>query len=133
LAKEIAIASVALGANIIEKHITASRREGGPDAGFSLEPDEFKDLVKWVRSTESALGKPFYGAGEKESENIIFRKSLFVVEDVRRGERFTEKNMRSIRPGYGLAPKYYKEVINKIAAADIKRGTPLTKKLIRKL
>jgi pseudaminic acid synthase len=132
LAPEVTIASIALGANIVEKHITISRADGGPDANFSLEPNELKDLVKSIRDTEKAIGKPFYGVGEKERENIIFRKSLFAVKDIKKGERFTEINIRSIRPGYGLAPKYYKELIGKISSKDIKFGTPLNLKLIKK-
>ncbi len=117
--------SVSLGASIIEKHITLSRKDGGPDAAFSLEGHEFKNLVDTVRNTESALGKPFYGPGQRESENIIFRKSLFVVEDIRKGQKLTKKNIRSIRPGYGIEPKYYDRVIGKVAKMDLEKGTPL--------
>jgi len=124
------VASVALGAAIIEKHLTLSRAEGGPDAGFSLEQEELKELVESVRIAEKAVGKPSYGAGAGESENIIFRKSLFVVEDIKKGEKFTPKNVRSIRPGHGLAPKYYDEIMSKTVAADIELGTPLSWDLI---
>lgn len=131
LGQEISIASVAMGANIIEKHITISRADGGPDAGFSLEPKEFKNLVKSIREVEAAIGIPSYGAGKKESENIVFRKSLFVVRNIKKGERFTKENIRSIRPGYGLEPRYWYDVIGKKAASDIKKGTPLFWKLIK--
>jgi pseudaminic acid synthase len=131
LGQEISIASVAMGANIIEKHITILRSDGGPDAGFSLEPEELKDLIKSIREVEASIGVPSYGAGEKESENIIFRKSLFVIKDVKRGERFTKENIRSIRPGYGLEPKYYHDVISRRAALDIEKGSPLSWKLIK--
>lgn len=126
------VTSVALGASIIEKHLTLSRADGGPDAGFSLEPNEFKQLVKSAREAKKTIGKPSYGAGDKESESIVFRKSLFVVKDIKKGEKFTQKNIRSIRPGHGLAPKYYEEVINKVAGVDIERGTPLSWDLIKK-
>lgn len=131
LGTTVSIASTALGGCIIEKHLTLSRAEGGPDAGFSLEPDELKELVKSVRIVEKAIGEPSYGAGKNESENVIFRKSLFVVEDIKKGEKLTPKNIRSIRPGHGLAPKHYDKVIGKIAAKNIKRGTPLSWQLIK--
>lgn len=127
----IPIASVSLGASIIEKHFTLSRSEGGPDAGFSLEPDELKQLVQSVREVEKAIGKPSYIIEKKEAENIIFRKSLFVVENIKSGEKFTEKNIRSIRPGYGISPKYYTKIIGKEAKKNIKRGTPLSRPLIK--
>lgn len=126
-----AVASVALGASIIEKHLIISRKEGGPDAAFSIEPDEFSQLVKSVREAKKAIGKPLLKAGKGESENIIFRKSLFVVENIKKGEKFTNKNIRPIRPGYGLAPKYFDKIIGKVASKDIKRGTPLAWNLIK--
>ncbi len=132
LGTDVAIASVALGAKVIEKHFTLSRSDGGPDSAFSLEPDEMKQLVESVRIIEKALGKPAYGAGKKESENIVFRKSLFVVEDVKKGEKFTEKNVRSIRPGHGLEPKYFDDILKKRSADSVKRGTPLSWKMIKK-
>lgn len=132
LGSTIAIAAVALGASVIEKHVTLSRAAGGPDAGFSLEPDELKRMVLAVRDAEAALGKPRYGSGARESENMTFRKSLFVVADIKKGEKFTPENIRSIRPGHGLAPKYYDEVIGKMAAEDIERGIPLVWDLIQK-
>lgn len=121
----VPVSSVALGASIIEKHITLSRKDGGSDAAFSLEPHEFKDLVGTVRNAEMALGKPFYGTGLKESENIVFRKSLFVVENIKKGQKFTAQNIRSIRPGYGLEPKYYDQTIGKTANINLKKGMPL--------
>jgi len=126
------IAAIALGGSIIEKHITLSRADGGPDAAFSLEPNEFKELVKSIRILEKALGKPFYGVDNSESESVLFRKSLFVVTNIKRGEKFTAKNIRSIRPGAGLKPKYYDDIINKKAKVDIKKGTPLNWRLIKK-
>lgn len=120
-----AIAAVALGASIIEKHLTLSRIDGGPDSEFSLEPKKFKELAQSIRNAEKTIGKPSYGAGAKESENIIFRKSLFVVEDIKKGEKLTPKNIRSIRPGHGLKPKYYNRIIAKTAKIDLEKGTPL--------
>ena len=119
------IAAISLGAKIIEKHFILSRSEGGPDAAFSLEPKELKELVESVRKTEEAIGKPSYGSGTKESENIVFRKSLFIVEDIKKGQKFTAKNIRSIRPGHGLEPKHYERIIGKTAKVDLEKGTPL--------
>lgn len=126
----VPITSIALGASIIEKHLTLSRKNGGPDTAFSLEPHEFKDLVSSVRNGEMALGKVFYGPGVKESENIVFRKSLFVVKDIKKGEKLTPQNIRSIRPGHGLEPKYFDKIIGKKAKVEIEKGTPLTRELI---
>ncbi len=117
--------SVALGASIIEKHIIISRTEDGPDTAFSLEPKEFENLVCSVRDTEKTIGKPSHRPGAKESENIIFRKSLFVVEDIKKGDKFTNKNVRSIRPGHGLEPKHYTRVMGKPSKFDLEKGTPL--------
>jgi len=124
------IASVALGAKIIEKHFILDRSLGGPDAAFSLEPDEFKAMVKGVREAEKALGKVSYELTEKMKKSREFSRSLFVVKDVKTGEIFTEENVRSIRPGYGLPPKYLKEIIGKKAKKDIKKGTPLNWDLV---
>jgi len=124
------VVATALGASIIEKHFTIARAAGGPDADFSLEPAELKALVQSVREAEKSIGRPGYGAGAKESENIIFRRSLFVVQDIKKGDKFTLANIRSIRPGFGLPPKYYEEILGKQAAVDIARGTPLAWELI---
>lgn len=130
LSNTASIASVALGGSIIEKHLTLDRSEVGHDSAFSLEPKEFKQLVDAVREVEQALGVPTYGTGVNEQPQAIFKRSLFVVEDVKKGETFNEKNVKSIRPGNGLAPKYYEQVLGKSAAQDIERGTPLSKDLI---
>ncbi len=127
----VPITSVALGACIIEKHITLSRAEGSPDSDFSLEPNELKQMVKSVREVQLAIGRPSYKSDKKESKNIVFRKSLFAVENIKKGEKFSTKNVHSIRPGHGLAPKYYDKVIGKMAKTDIKRGTPLSWNLIK--
>jgi pseudaminic acid synthase len=120
------VAAVALGACIIEKHLTLSRSIPGPDSAFSLEPDEFKAMVEAVRTAEKALGEVSFGASEQEKTSKTFRRSLFVVEDVKQGSEFTESNVRSIRPGHGLHPRYLPEVLGKHAARAIKRGTPLS-------
>lgn len=102
----VPIASVVLGACIIEKHLTLDRSLGGPDAAFSLEPKEFKEMVKAVREVEKALGEVSYELTERTKKSREFSRSLFVVKDMKTGEVFTEENVRSIRPGYGLHPKY---------------------------
>jgi pseudaminic acid synthase len=121
-----AATAVALGANIIEKHFCISRAIKNPDSTFSMEPDEFRDMVNQVREVEKALGKVSYGVSKQEETNACFRRSLFVVEDIAKGEAITPDNIRSIRPAYGLKPKYYKEVLGKHVTRDLKRGTPLS-------
>lgn len=121
----VPVAAVALGACVIEKHFTLSRAAGGPDAAFSLEPSEFRAMVEAVRTAEKALGHVSYEVTEKEKASRIFRRSLFVVEDMQAGEVFTVQNVRSIRPGHGLPPKYFPEVLDRRAARDLLRGTPL--------
>lgn len=130
LSNDVAVASVALGASVIEKHLTLRRADGGPDAAFSLEPGEFKHMVESVRMTERAIGTPSYERSKSERENVVFRKSLFAVKEIKKGERFTSENVRSIRPGQGLEPKYYRVVLGKRAARDIAFATPLSWKLI---
>lgn len=119
-------AAVALGACIIEKHLTLSRSIPGPDSAFSLEPSEFKAMVDAVRTAEKALGKVHFGPSGKEEASRVFRRSLFVVQDVKKGEAFTAANVRSIRPGQGLHTRHLAEVLGKSAAREIKRGTPLS-------
>ncbi len=126
----VPVAAVALGACIIEKHLTLRRSDGGPDAAFSLEPGEFKAMVDAVRVAEGALGRVNYEATEKEAASRIFRRSLFVVKDVKAGELFTGDNVRSIRPGHGMSPKYLDEVIGRRANRDIVPGTPLSRDLM---
>jgi N-acetylneuraminate synthase len=120
------VAAVALGACIIEKHLTLSRSTPGPDSAFSLEPQEFKAMVNAVRTAEKALGAVHFGLSGKEEASRIFRRSLFVVEDVKQGEVFTPANVRSIRPAHGLHPRHLPEVLGKSASREIKRGTPLS-------
>ncbi len=124
------VAAVALGACIIEKHLTLSRSDGGPDAAFSLEPQEFKELVDSIRMAEKALGEVHYGPTSHELRALPFRRSLFVVRDMKKGEMFTEENVRSIRPAEGLAPKYLGEILGRRAVCDIESGTPLTWELL---
>ena len=124
------ICAVALGANVIEKHFTLSRGLETPDSFFSIEPQELKELVKNIRITEKALGKVNYEAAGGEKDSRVFRRSLFVIKDMKAGEVFTEKNLRSIRPGDGLPPKFVKDVFGKKAKQDIKKGTPLKWNLV---
>lgn len=119
------VVAVALGACILEKHLTLSRSIPGPDSAFSLEPQEFKSMVEAVRTAEKVLGGVHFGASDKERSSLAHRRSLFVVQDVRQGEEFTTDNVRSIRPGNGLHPRHLEEVLGKRAAKGIKRGTPL--------
>ncbi|WP_142414610.1 pseudaminic acid synthase [Hathewaya massiliensis] len=121
-----AVTAVAMGAKVIEKHFCLSRKIENPDASFSMEPLEFKKMVEDIRAAERAIGKVDYSLSSKEVESKIFRRSIFVVEDIKKGENFTDKNIRIIRPGDGLKPKYYDSVIGKVSACDIKRGTPLS-------
>jgi N-acetylneuraminate synthase len=125
-----AVTAVALGACIVEKHLTMSRAEPGPDASFSLEPDEFAELVRDVRDAERALGRIRYGPSESEGASLVFRRSLFVVQDVAAGEEFTDDNVRSIRPANGLPPKVLDRVLGRHAATHVERGTPLTWDLV---
>jgi N-acetylneuraminate synthase len=130
LGTAVAVAAVALGACIVEKHFTLSRSLGGPDSAFSLEPDELRDLVQAVRAAEAALGSAEHGMGEVEARSRAFRRSLFVVRDVKQGEQFTSENVRSIRPSGGLAPKHLPAVLGRRALRDVERGTPLSWELV---
>lgn len=124
------IAAVALGAKIIEKHFILNRDLGGADAVFSLEPEEFKKMVLSIRQAEIALGGVTYSLSGSAKKSRIFSRSLFAVKDIKAGEVFTEKNIKSIRPGYGLPPRYLNEILTKKAKKAIKKGTPLIWKLI---
>lgn len=127
----VSIAAVAVGAKIIEKHFTLNRKLGGPDASFSLEPDEFKEMVKSIREVETALGKVCYDLSDNTKKHIKFSRSLFVVKDMKEGEIFSEENICSIRPGDGLRPKLLHFVLGKKARKGILRGTPLSWELIK--
>ena len=124
LGGEVSVASIALGAKIIEKHFILDRNMGGPDSEFSMEPDEFKHMVDSIRNVEKALGTVSYELSDKMKSNREFSRSLFVVEDMKKGDIITEENVRSIRPGFGLPPKYLNEIIGKKVNKDLKMGTP---------
>ncbi|WML68416.1 MAG: pseudaminic acid synthase [Methanoregula sp. SKADARSKE-2] len=131
LGSTIPVAAVSLGACIIEKHFTLSRKTPGPDSSFSLEPSEFRAMVDAIRMTETALGKVNYSVADHERASKVFRRSLFAVEDIMEGGLFTERNVRSIRPSYGLAPKHIHSVLGKRAKVKILRGTPLSWDLVQ--
>jgi pseudaminic acid synthase len=132
LGTAVPVAAVALGAALIEKHFTADRSRGGPDAAFSLEPHEFRRLCDDCSSAYAALGQPNYARTASEQANAAFRRSLYVVEDISAGSKFTTRNVRSIRPGYGLPPDRLKDLLGKVASRDLKRGTPVTEDLLTK-
>ncbi len=121
-----AIVAVTLGACMVEKHLMLSRKDGGVDSHFSLEPEEFAELVHQVRRTEAMLGNPTFGPGLAEEGSILFRRSLYVVRDVEAGDQFTTANVRPIRPGFGLSPRYLDLVLGKRATRGARRGTPLS-------
>jgi len=125
LGSSAAIASVALGAKIIEKHFILDRNLGGPDAAFSMEPEGFKQMVKYIREVEKALGSAIYELTEKQKKSRELSRSLFVVKDIKKGEVFTQENVKSIRPGYGLKPRYLNEILGKKAKIDLGKGLPL--------
>jgi sialic acid synthase SpsE len=127
---EVPITAVGLGACIIEKHLTLSRSAKGPDSEFSQEPDEFAEMVIAVRTAECSLGTAHYGPTEHEKRSLLFRRSLYVVKTVVAGEAFSEENVRSIRPAFGLHPCHLKQIIGRRAAKDIMAGTPLNWSLI---
>ena len=119
------VTAVALGAKIIEKHFCLDRAIENPDSSFSMNPEEFAQMVKDIRQAEKAIGTVKYGPTEQEKSSIVFRKSVFAVKDIKKGEELTSENIRVIRPGHGLKPKYYKEILGQRALCDIKRGNPL--------
>ena len=126
----VAVAGVALGATVVEKHLTLKREDGGPDSEFSMEPHEFKEMVDTIRAVEKALGKVTYDLTEKQKKSREHSRSLFIVKDIKAGEVFTEENVRSIRPGFGLETKYIKDILGKRASEDIEKGTPMNWRLI---
>lgn len=126
-----AVGAVAMGASIIEKHICMSRKIENPDSSFSMEPDEFKKMVQDIRNVEKAIGKVFYGASIQEEESLKVRRSIFAVKDIKKGDKFTKDNIRVIRPGYGMKPKYYSNILGKESLHDIQRGTPLKKNMVK--
>lgn len=126
----VSIASVALGASVIEKHFTLSRKLSTPDAAFSLEPHEFKEMVNAVRETEQVLGHVTYNIPTSAMKNLQFKRSLFVVKDIKAGEKYTDDNIKSLRPHNGMHPRYLENTIGKTASCNIKKGIPLSKNLI---
>ncbi len=120
-----ATTAIAMGASVIEKHFCLSRDISNPDASFSMTPSEFSSMVSDIRKVEKALGRITYGPSDQEQDNLKFRKSVFVIKDVNEGEPFTEENLKVIRPGFGLKPKYFQDVLGKSAVRALKRGTPL--------
>lgn len=128
----VPITAVALGAEVVEKHFIIDREIGGPDASFSMIPTEFEEMIKKVREVEKAIGKIDYSLTEKKIKSRKFARSLFVVEDIKKGEVLTEKNIRSIRPGDGLAPKYFYEILGREVIQDIEFGTPLSFEILKK-
>jgi N-acetylneuraminate synthase len=130
LGTAVPVAAVASGATVIEKHVTLKRSDGGPDAAFSLEPDELARMVEDCRTAHAALGHAGFERKPSEEQNLIFRRSLYVVEDIAAGAELTERNIRSIRPGYGMAPRLLPDVVGSKAARDLKRGEPLREDMI---
>ena len=126
----VPVAAVSLGACVVEKHLTLARTDGGPDSGFSLEPDEFRKMVDAIRIAEKALGSVSYEPTEHEAASRILRRSLFVVEDIKAGDVFSEANIRSIRPGHGLHTRHLPEVLGRRARSDALRGTPMRWELV---
>lgn len=125
------LASVVLGAKIVEKHFILDRTIGGPDAAFSMEPNEFQCMVKSIKEIEKALGSVTYELSASSAKNAIFVRSLFVVRDIKKGEHFSSENVKSIRPGFGMHPKFLSEIIGKIARREIKKGEPLSWNMIK--
>ncbi len=127
----VPVGAVPLGVKMVEKHLTLRRKDGGPDGAFSMEPEEFKEMVDNIRILEKALGEPEYRLTAKQEKERSGSRSLFVVNDIKAGEKITPDNVRSIRPHYGLHTMYYEEVLGKTAVRDISRGTPLAWDLIQ--
>ncbi len=127
----VPVGAVALGAKVIEKHFILDRSMGGPDAVFSLDIDEFSEMVKAIRDLEKALGKVTYSLSEKSLKSREFSRSLFISEDVKAGDRITERNVRSVRPGYGLSPKHLEKILNQRFKDDYKKGTPMSFNFIK--
>ncbi|WDP89720.1 MAG: pseudaminic acid synthase [Desulfobacter sp.] len=126
----VAVAAAGLGAAIIEKHFTLSRKTKGPDTPFSMEPKEFKSMVRDIRTAYNAVGEIRFEPSPSERKNMVFRRSLYAVQDIQKGEILTGDNIRSIRPGYGLPPRELETVLGKRARRHIKKGTPLSRNLI---
>jgi pseudaminic acid synthase len=133
LGNTVPVVATALGATVIEKHFILDKSIGGPDASFSLDEKEFTEMVKAVREAEKALGKESYELTEKQKEGKDFSRSLYVAEDIKAGDVITEKNVRSVRPGFGLHPKYFQSILGKKFISNAKRGEPLSLEIIENL
>lgn len=127
-----AVAAVAMGATVIEKHFCLSREIKNPDSSFSMDPAEFAQMVKDIRTVETAKGTVYYGPAKQEEANLNFRRSIFVCENIKKGELFNTDNIKVIRPAYGMHPRYYNDILGSRAAQDIPFGTPLEEKMIKK-
>ena len=125
------VVATALGATIIEKHFILDKKIGGPDAHFSLDEKEFTEMVKSVRVAENMMGKVDYEMTEKIKSSRQFSRSLFIVKDVKAGEKLSDENVRSIRPGFGMHPKYFTEIIGKQFKIDLEKGTPMSFEFIK--
>ena len=125
----VAVAAVAVGAKVVEKHFILDRKLGGPDVEFSLEPAEFKSMVTAIRETEEALGKVTYELGEKTKKHLFAMRSIFVAKDMKKGDKFTTENIRVVRPGNGLHPRHYEEMLGKVAKG-FEKGTPLERSMV---
>lgn len=126
----VAVASVGIGATVIEKHFTLNRADGGVDAAFSMEPHEMRSLVEETERAWQSLGKIVYGPTEKERASLKFRRSIYVAEDMRKGDIITTENVRIVRPGNGLEPKYLELLVGKTIKQDVIKGTPLSWELV---
>lgn len=126
----VAVAAVAVGAKVVERHFILDRKMGGPDVEFSLEPLEFKNMVKSIRETEEALGTATYELGENTKKHLFIMRSIFVAKDMKKGESFTVENICVVRPGNGLHPKHYEKILGKAAKKDLKKGTPLKMEMV---
>ena len=126
----VSVAAVAFGATVIEKHFTLARSDGGVDAAFSLEPAEMKMLVEATRQAQLALGGVSYGPTEREKDSLQFRRSLYVTQDMKQGDKFSAENIRAIRPGFGLPPKHLDSFLGKTVSQDVAMGTPVTWELL---
>ncbi|KZL94099.1 pseudaminic acid synthase [Clostridium magnum DSM 2767] len=127
----VSVEAVTLAVKTVAKHFTLCRADGGPEAAFSLEPDELRQMVKSIREVEKALGGVSYELTEKMKNSREFSRSLFVTQDIKEGEKFTEENVRSIRPGFGMHPRYYYDIIGKEAKQNIEKGTPMNWNLVK--
>ena len=122
----VAVASVALGAEVIEKHLTLDRANGGVDSAFSLEPNEFSQLVIECKNAKESLGNIQYGPTSKEIQSRHRRRSLYITKNIKKGEKLSKNNLRSIRPGYGIESKFYEILLGKVVNQDLERGTPMS-------